>query len=151
MDWLVVVLSKAFQYHCETFKLSYPDLNNPYTSILSTFSKIFSHMISFLISIKHFKTLDQLDEVIELYIFICSCKITFFIKKTSFRKFGKHSKRHLSTFVNFFLVRILKKMENVLIITVNCKKFCENFTQTKVTNVLYSFLLYLSNFKEDIL
>ena len=53
--------------------------------------------------------------------------------------------------VDFYLVQISKNFENLWTITVNCKNVCKIITQTKLTNVLYRFLLYFPKFQEDIL
>ena len=44
-----------------------------------------------------------------------------------------------------------KFLKNLSIITVHCKKFCKIFTQTKLTDVLYDFMLYFLNIQENIL
>ena len=53
---------------------------------------------------------------------------------------------------NFLLVKVLeKKLENLLIITVDCKISCKILTQMKLSDVSYRLLLYFINFREDIL
>ena len=44
-----------------------------------------------------------------------------------------------------------KQLQDLLTIIVNCKYFYKIFTQTKLKDILYCFLLYFPNFHENIL
>ena len=66
--------------------------------------------------------------------------------------FDENFESHFSHKTNTFSSTMrMQKFENLSTITVNCKMFCEIFTQTKLTDVLYRFLYYFPNFLKDIL
>ena len=60
------------------------------------------------------------------YTLIRSSKINFLIYMTSFWRFEKREKRQQSASVNFFLVKIEKKLQNLSIITVDYRNFYSN-------------------------
>ena len=53
--------------------------------------------------------------------------------------------------INFFLVKFLKKFQNLSTITINSKILCKFSIQTKLRDVVNRLLLYFPNFHEDIL
>ena len=84
------------------------------------------------------------------YPLIRSCKMSFINLQNIFLKICGTTKVKKARFLSFFQWTFWKKLQGSSTIIVNCKHFCEIFTQTKLIDDLYLFCCIFQIFRKII-